>query len=67
GAEPGPLADVVRALEAAPDRQRGSIVLEMALDGGQAVDLKLPSTYAVGLGALQALKGAPGVERVDAA
>ena len=43
---------------------RGSILLEMPLEDGRLVTVKLPQTYTISLKAQRALKEIPGVERV---
>lgn len=65
GTCPHELASVVDRLEkvAAPDR--GSIFLEVPLEDGRLVTLRLPKVYTIGLRAQRALKEVPGVERVD--
>jgi len=59
------IAGVVGHLAKLPDPERGEILIEMPLEDGRLVTLKLPSTYTIGLGAQRALKDAPGVERVE--
>ena len=64
GANPSELASVVRRLEGLSDPDRGSILLEMPLEDGRLVTVKLPQTYTISLKAQRALKEIPGVERV---
>lgn len=64
GANPMELAQVVRLLEGLPDPDRGGIFLEMPLEDGRLVTVKLPQTYTISLKAQRALKDIPGVERV---
>ena len=64
GANPSELAGVVRRLEGLSDPDRGSILLEMPLEDGRLVTVKLPQTYTISLKAQRALKEIPGVERV---
>ncbi|MDP3459940.1 MAG: DNA polymerase III subunit alpha, partial [Hyphomonas sp.] len=64
GANPSELASVVRRLEGLADPDRGSILLEMPLEDGRLVTVKLPQTYTISLRAQRALKEIPGVERV---
>ena len=59
------IAGVVGHLAKLPDLERGEILIEMPLEDGRLVTLKLPSTYTIGLSAQRALKDAPGVERVE--
>lgn len=65
GANPADLAGVVRRLEQLADPDRGAIVVEMMLEDGRVVTLRLPQTYTIGLRAQRALKEVPGVERVE--
>lgn len=64
GANPSELASVVRRLEGLSDPDRGSILLEMPLEDGRLVTVRLPQTYTISLKAQRALKEIPGVERV---
>ena len=64
GANPAELAGVVHRLEGLSDPDRGSILLEMPLEDGRLVTVKLPQTYTISLRAQRALKEIPGVERV---
>ncbi len=64
GANPSELAGVVRRLEGLSDPDRGSILLEMPLEDGRLVTVKLPQIYTISLKAQRALKEIPGVERV---
>jgi len=66
GANPGEIAGVVRHLASLPDAERGDILVELPLDDGRVVTLKLPQTYTISLKAQRALKDVPGVERVEA-
>jgi DNA polymerase-3 subunit alpha len=59
------LAAVAQRLINAPGADRGEIYLEMPLEDGRVVAMKLPDVYATGLEALRALKMASGVTRVD--
>ena len=59
------LAGVAGRLVNAPGADRGDIYLELPLEDGRTVSMKLPDTYATGLEALRALKTASGVARVD--
>lgn len=65
GADPADLAGVVRRLEQVADADRGAILVEMPLEDGRLVTLRLPQTYTIGLRAQRALKEVPGVEKVD--
>lgn len=65
GASPEDLASVVQRLEKIADPDRGSIYLELSLQDGRRVTLRLPNVYTIGLRAQRALKEVPGVERVD--
>lgn len=62
---PADLAGVVRRLEQLPDGDRGVIFIELILEDGRIVTMKLPQTYTIGLRAQRALKEVPGVEKVD--
>ena len=62
--DPAELANVVHRLEGLTDPDRGSILLEMPLEDGRLVTVKLPQTYTISLRAQRALKEIPGVERV---
>ncbi|MEX1252194.1 MAG: DNA polymerase III subunit alpha [Hyphomonas sp.] len=64
GANPAELASVVQRLEGLNDPDRGSILLEVPLEDGRLVTVKLPQTYTISLKAQRALKEIPGVERV---
>ncbi|MCA8890376.1 MAG: DNA polymerase III subunit alpha, partial [Hyphomonas sp.] len=66
GANAGDIATVVQHLAKLPDSERGDILVEMPLEDGRTVTLKLPSTYTISLKAQRALKEVPGVERVEA-
>ncbi|MEZ5998841.1 MAG: DNA polymerase III subunit alpha [Hyphomonas sp.] len=66
GANAGEIAGVVQRLAKLPDTERGDILVEMPLDDGRVVTLKLPQTYTISLKAQRALKDVPGVERVEA-
>ncbi|WP_084418820.1 DNA polymerase III subunit alpha [Henriciella litoralis] len=59
------LASVAEKLVDAPGADRGEIYLDLELEDGRTVSMKLPKTYATGLEALRALKMASGVTRVD--
>ena len=65
GANFGELASVADRLVTAPGADRGEIFLELPLEDGRIVAMKLPKVYATGLEALRALKMASGVTRVD--
>ncbi|WP_084396084.1 DNA polymerase III subunit alpha [Henriciella aquimarina] len=65
GANYAELAAVAERLTTVPGADRGSIFLELPLEDGRTVTMKLPDTYATGLEALRALKMASGVARVD--
>ncbi|MEZ5984440.1 MAG: DNA polymerase III subunit alpha [Hyphomonas sp.] len=65
GANPGEIAGVVQHLAKLPDAERGNILVEVPLDDGRLVILKLPATYTISLKAQRALKDVPGVERVE--
>jgi DNA polymerase III subunit alpha len=65
GAYVGDLAGVVGHLAKLQDLDQGELLIEMPLEDGRVVTLKLPSTYTIGLSAQRALKEAPGVERVE--
>ena len=65
GAFVGDLAGVVEHLTKLQDLEKGELLIEMPLDDGRVVTMKLPSTYTIGLSAQRALKEAPGVERVE--
>jgi DNA polymerase-3 subunit alpha len=64
GANPTEIARVVNRLEGLPDPDRGAILLEMPLEDGRLVTVRLPQTYTISLRAQRALKEIPGVERV---
>ena len=64
GANPVELAQVVQLLEGLPDPDRGGIHLEMPLEDGRTVTVRLPQTYTISLKAQRALKDIPGVEKV---
>ncbi|HRK66070.1 MAG TPA: DNA polymerase III subunit alpha [Hyphomonas sp.] len=64
GANPAELAQVVQLLEGLSDPDRGGIHLEMPLEDGRTVTVKLPQTYTISLKAQRALKDIPGVEKV---
>ncbi|MFN3910464.1 DNA polymerase III subunit alpha [Hyphomonas sp.] len=64
GANPEEIARVVGRLEALADPDRGAILLEMPLENGRLVTVRLPQTYTISLRAQRALKEIPGVERV---
>ena len=65
GAYVADLISIVGRLAKLPDNERGEILIEMPLEDGRVVTLKLPSTYTIGISAQRALKEAPGVERVE--
>ena len=65
GAFVGDLAGVVEHLTKLQDLEKGELLIEMPLEDGRVVTMKLPSTYTIGLSAQRALKEAPGVERVE--
>ncbi|HAE27672.1 hypothetical protein, partial [Hyphomonas adhaerens] len=65
GANPAEIAGVVHHLAKLPDAERGDILVEVPLDDGRMVILKLPATYTINLKAQRALKDVPGVERVE--
>ncbi|MEZ6000512.1 DNA polymerase III subunit alpha [Hyphomonas sp.] len=65
GANPAEIAGVVGHLAKLPDAERGDILVEVPLEDGRLVILKLPSTYTISLKAQRALKDVPGVERVE--
>jgi DNA polymerase-3 subunit alpha len=64
GANPSELARIVKLLEGLNDPDRGGIHLEMPLEDGRLVTVRLPQTYTISLKAQRALKEIPGVERV---
>ncbi len=64
GANPVEIARVVGRLEGLADPDRGAILLEMPLENGRLVTVRLPQTYTISLRAQRALKEIPGVERV---
>jgi DNA polymerase-3 subunit alpha len=64
GANPAEIAGVVSRLEGLADNERGAILLEMPLEDGRLVTVRLPQTYTISLRAQRALKEVPGVERV---
>jgi DNA polymerase-3 subunit alpha len=64
GANPAELAGLVRRLEGLSDPDRGAILLEVPLEDGRLVTVRLPQTYTISLRAQRALKDIPGVERV---
>ncbi|MBK8199662.1 MAG: DNA polymerase III subunit alpha [Acidobacteria bacterium] len=64
GTNPAELASVCTRLEGLPDPDRGAILLEMPLEDGRLVTVRLPQTYTISLKAQRALKEIPGVERV---
>lgn len=63
-ANPDDLARVVARLEGLADADRGAILLEVPLEDGRMVTVKLPQVYTISLRAQRALKEVPGVERV---
>ncbi len=65
GVNPAELAGVVGHLEKQTDDERGEMIVEMPLEDGRVVTLKLRGTYMVGLRAQRALKDVPGVEKVE--
>ncbi|MEE2879421.1 MAG: OB-fold nucleic acid binding domain-containing protein [Pseudomonadota bacterium] len=65
GANYSEIASVAERLVSAPGADRGAIYLDLPLEDGRMVTMKLPETYATGLEALRALKMASGVARVD--
>jgi DNA polymerase-3 subunit alpha len=65
GANPSEIAGVVHHLAKLPDAERGEILVEVPLEDGRLVILKLPATYTISLKAQRALKDVPGVERVE--
>jgi DNA polymerase-3 subunit alpha len=65
GANPAEIAGVVGHLAKLPDTERGDILVEVPLEDGRLVILKLPATYTISLKAQRALKDVPGVERVE--
>ena len=67
GADPGELAGIAELLAARQCSDRGDILVELPLETGELVTLRLPARYATDVGAMQALKSAPGVDRVVAA
>lgn len=64
GADPASIAAIAAQLAIAPGSQRGRILIEIPLQDGRVVSLRLPETYATNLRAIQALKGADGVDQV---
>ncbi|HPF22133.1 MAG: DNA polymerase III subunit alpha [Hyphomonas sp.] len=66
GANAGEIAHVVQRLATLPDAERGDILVEMPLEDGRVVTLKLPQSYTINIRAQRALKDLPGVERVEA-
>jgi DNA polymerase-3 subunit alpha len=64
GANPAEIARVVDRLEGLADPDRGAILLELPLEDGRLVTVRLPQTYTISLRAQRALKEIPGVERV---
>ncbi len=67
GADPAELAAIADVLRNRQSHDRGDILVEVPLDNGEVVTLKLPERYATDVGAMQALKSASGVDRVVAA
>ena len=67
GADPAELAAIAEALRGRQSHDRGDILIELPLETGEVVTLKLPERYATDVGAMQALKSASGVDRVVAA
>jgi DNA polymerase III subunit alpha len=65
GANPADIAGIVNRLASLPDPERGTIFVELPIDDGRIVTLRLADTYTIGLRAQRALKDAPGVERVE--
>ena len=65
GAFVGDLAGVVEHLTKLQDLEKGELLIEMPLEDGRVVAMRLPSPYTIGLSAQRALKEAPGVERVE--
>ncbi len=65
GADVQDIAGIVKHLSGSNDPERGAILLEMPLEDGRTVILKLPDVYTIGMTAQRALKDAAGVERVE--
>ncbi|RIJ28085.1 DNA polymerase III subunit alpha [Henriciella mobilis] len=65
GANYEEIAAVADRLVSAPGADRGAIYMDLPLEDGRTVTMKLPHVYATGLEALRALKMASGVARVD--
>ena len=61
------LAETMAALAQAPGPEKGDIYVYVPLDNGRQVKLKLPERYRVDIEALRMLKGAAGVDQVEAA
>jgi len=65
GANTDDIAGIVGHLGRLQDHERGAILIEMPLEDGRTVILRLADNYTIGLKAQRALKDAPGVERVE--
>ncbi len=65
GANPAELAGIVRHLEKLNEGERGNVLVDLTLEDGRTVTLKLGGTYTIGLKAQRALKEVPGVEKVE--
>ena len=65
GARTDDIVGIISHLGRLQDHERGAILVEMPLEDGRIVLLRLADTYTIGLKAQRALKDAPGVERVE--
>ena len=61
------LAETMVALSKAPGTEKGDIYVYLPLENGQRVKMRLPERYRVDIEALRMLKGAAGVDQVEAA
>ena len=58
------LTGILERLRGVPGQDKGDIYIEIRIETGELVTLKMPETYATSLHALQALKSAPCVDAV---
>ena len=65
GAYVADLLSIIAHLSRQQDPEQGEILIDIPLEDGRIVTLKLPSVYTIGIQAQRALKDAPGVERVE--
>ena len=65
--DPSEIASIAEILRRRANGSAGELLLELVLGDGRIVTLRAPGDYPTDLSAVQALKSAPGVERVVAA